>query len=891
MQQYLELKGQAGDALLLFRMGDFYELFGDDAVVASKILDITLTSRDKNKPNPLPMAGVPHHSYLGYLQKLLRAGHKVALAEQMEDPAAAKGIVKRAITRTFTPAIQFEHETSEASYLAAVAPEQSAGSHASVSSRWSITFLDPSTGESRFSGGLSVETLTSVLGAHPVKHVLDLGLTLPPEARAALAPGTLVEALPSNYLTAVESVETLKKQYGVLSFDAFGADEASLQALGLLVTYCLRTQKQERLLHLRPPRAIGESESMRLGPRTAQHLDLFPDLFELINRTKSALGARALRRWLVEPLARREKIMERQNAVRALGSRPEKRKVLCERLAQVYDLERLCGRLNARLANPRDTLALGRSLSELGLMGQSLQGVGPAPLLDSLAAELDELGRELEPFAKRVLTTQNEGAPLVSRDGGIFARGTTPELDRLLNLTEDGEKWLVEFETREREVTGIPSLKVKYNRVFGYSIEITSAHAKKAPAHYFRKQTMAGAERFFTEELKKFEEEILSASGKRKALELQLFEILVDDARLLVARFMRAAALLAELDAVQSLAALTDWPGWIFPEFDDSTEIDIEGGRHPVVDAAARGHFVPNDLKLLEARTLLITGPNMGGKSTVMRQVALIVILGQMGAPVPARRARWGVVSSVLTRIGAHDAIARGQSTFMVEMTELAYILHHADERSLLVLDEIGRGTSTYDGVSVAWAALEWITARLKSRTLFATHYHELTRLSAELPGIVNAHMAVEGGQGSADPSAPAAKLRFLYELRPGAVNDSFGIHVAELAGVPSAVISRAWQVLSGLEGKTEVRTSPLRAQESRDFGQLGLFGFSDAPSDAPGIARVAPGIARVAPAVPTSPILAELETADLNALTPIQAMNFLAAIQGRLHETAKRSS
>jgi DNA mismatch repair protein MutS len=603
---------------------------------------------------------------------------------------------------------------------------------------------------------------------------------------------------------------------------------------------------------------------MALGPRSAQHLDLLPStegapsLYQQINRTRSALGARQLRRWLLEPLKAAGEIAARQEAVRELagGLLPER---LGAELAGIYDLERIAGRLTTRLANPRDTLALGKTLSALGEVAALLKDVRAAELA-RLGGELVEVSLKLTNLAERITRTQREDAPLALREGGIFAKGTTPELDRLITLTEDGERWLVELETRERQATGIGSLKVRYNRVFGYYIEVTQAHLRSVPAHYQRKQTTVGAERYFTEELKKFEDEIVSAEARRRALEQELFNDLLQAAQAQTAAIMDAARLLGELDSLVALARLAAEPGWVFPTVDDSLELEIEAGRHPLVDAAARGEFVPNDTRLAAAdrRTLLITGPNMGGKSTVMRQVALIVVLGQMGAPVPARAARWGVVSSLHTRIGAHDAIARGQSTFMVEMSELAHILHHADERSLIILDEIGRGTSTYDGISVAWATLEWICRKLRARTLFATHYHELTRLAGELPALANAHMAVEGAR-----ALQGGGLRFLYELRDGAANESFGIHVARLAGLPAPVVDRAWQVLEELEKGTGAGS----AGDSPD--QLSLFA-----AGAPAAHEREPEAA-----VP-HPLVVELAAIDVDGLTPLQALNVLARLK-----------
>jgi DNA mismatch repair protein MutS len=859
MKQYWELKAQAGDALLFFRMGDFYELFADDAVEASKLLEITLTSRDKGKANPMPMAGVPHHSVQGYIQRLLKAGRKVAIGDQVEDPATVKGksIVRREVTRVFTPAVQFDHEGAEPAYLA-VALRQDA--------QWWLACLDASTGECRVSDPLAADRLAEELGRLPIRHLLRIGHDLPEGCRESLAANTLFEDLPSNYLAAEQADRLLRAHYGIDRLDAFVTPQAA-HALGIAVQYAIRTQYQERLGHLRLPQPLHRPKSLAFGPRTAQHLDLVPgadgspNVFTFINRTRSALGARQLKRWLLEPLKAPGEILARQTAVRELSESPRTDEISQE-LAGLYDLERIAGRIDARLANPRDTLALGRSLEMLPGLAQRLQAAA-SPALAELRQGLLLASEALSPLARRILDTQCDDAPLVSREAGIFKKGTSPELDRLITLTEDGQRWLVELETREREATGIGSLKVRYNRVFGYYIEVTQAHLKSVPAHYQRKQTTVGAERFFTEELKKFEDEIVTAEARRRSLELQLFDDLLADAKARIPGIMEAARWLGELDALVSLSRLCELPGWAFPAIDDSLDLEIEAGRHPLVDASTGGSFVPNGCALSPSTqmALLITGPNMGGKSTVMRQMALIVILGQMGAPVPAARARWGAVSSVHTRIGAHDAISRGQSTFMVEMSELAHILHNADERSLIVLDEIGRGTSTYDGISVAWATLEWICRKIAARTLFATHYHELTRLDSELPGLANAHMGVQ--------SEAKSKLRFLYKLQTGPANESFGIHVAKLAGLPTPVVQRAWQVLEELE------RGAAHAGGGVDSSQLSLFAAAPAQS--------APEPAMPEPQAP-HPVVEELAALDINQLTPVQALNLLL----RLQEDAK---
>lgn len=907
MKQYWDIKNQVPDALLFFRMGDFYELFGDDAIEASKLLEITLTSRDKNRPNPMPMAGVPHHSAQNYIQRLLKAGKKVAIGEQLDFPSEAdpslektagvKAIVRRELTRVFTPAVNFDLDLNETAYLATAIPVKNNVKNSQKN--WILACLDPATGESRLSEELTTETLTRLLDSLPIKHLLQLGLSsseenLQPLLTDSKKESVLFETLSANFLSHDQAARLLREHYKLSTLSTLVSEiPEAIQALAVLVQYVMRLQKQSELSHLRLPaplRASGSAHStvMAYGPRTPEHLDLFesahtsggPTLFSFLNRTHCSLGARELKRWLSEPLVASVKIRERQTSVRTIAKSREL-EALRSALRDIYDLERLSGRLTARLANPRDILALGRSLERV-------------PDLTRLAIELPDLHGVLKTaegtlntITRKITSSLKEDAPLASRDGGIFQKGVTADLDRLISLSENGERWLIELETREREATGISSLKVRYNRVFGYYIEITTAHAAKVPSHYQRKQTMVGAERFFTEELKKFEDEIVNASFRQRNLEEKLFEELLSEIRAQISPILSAARAIGELDALVTLALWAQEPGWVFPTIDDSLEMHIEGGRHPIVEQSlsnARGSFIPNSLDLSPATRmqLLITGPNMGGKSTVMRQMALTVILGQMGAPVPATRAHWGAVSALHTRIGAHDAIARGQSTFMVEMSELAHILHHADSRALLILDEIGRGTSTYDGLSVAWAALEQICHQIKARTLFATHYHELTLL--ELPGFANAHMAV--ADASQTDSSGKKELRFLYELSEGAASESYGVHVAELAGLPSSVVARAWEVLGQLEQKSErSEHSPfeesLLMNSNRTNGKELKEDQTEIIPLTPQLSLFSTGLKKeITTSTQSEELWDALQKLDLNRMTPLQTLNWIARWQ-----------
>lgn len=879
MKQYWEQKKLAPDALLLFRMGDFYELFDQDAVTASQLLDITLTSRDKNKENPMPMAGVPHHSAQGYIQRLLEAGKKVAICEQVEDPSTAKGIVRREIVRVFTPAIQFEGLSAESQYLGMVV---------CLEEKWGLGLLDPTTGETLWGEKENPQDWTETFQALKVKHLLYFGFHPPEKLLENLRhfPEILLESLPENFLTQDQASHLLKTHYGLASLDLFFPVPTAVFGIAGLIHYTLKTQHQEKLGHLQLPQPLERPQRLIYGPKTPWHLDLIsqdssqPSLFGFLNRTKTALGARTLKRWLLQPSIDPQEIALRQNAIQELNEYSVALQKITQVLSEVYDLERLAARVTTRLASPKDTLALGRTLSLLPNLGHQLSPF-ESPVLVEIHQALNDFYRELRPLADRIIHTQKDDPPWNAKEGGIFKKGLSSELDRLLKLTEEGEQWLIELEQRERQATQIPSLKVRYNRVFGYYIEVTKTHLKNVPDHYARKQSMANAERFITAELKEFEEQILTASTKQKALEQSLFEELLETIQQNMPTFLACAKRLADLDCLGSLAQLADETGWGFPKIDNTLDLEITDGRHPLVESYLGGEFVPNDLELGASKphstgrplTLMITGPNMGGKSTMMRQVALIVILGQMGAPVPARESRWGVFSSIYTRIGAQDAITRGQSTFMVEMTELAHILHRADERSLIILDEIGRGTSTFDGMSVAWASLEWICSRVRSRTLFATHYHELTQLQSRLPALANAHMAVD--------SSTENPLRFLYKLRKGPANESYGIQVAQLAGLPRPVIQRAWKVLEELEAHT-----PHPSSSDEDFRQLSFLGLSSEsqettlPLPIPFLENEAPLETPLETPVLSSQIglriLDEMAQTDVNQLTPLAALNLL---------------
>jgi len=851
MKQFWNLKEKTGDALLLFRMGDFYELFGDDAVEAAKILDITLTTRDKGRPNPTPMAGVPFHSIESYLQKLLDHGKKVAIAEQIIESGAdknQKGIVNREIARVFTPAVQFNSNSESNSFLAVVIKNKT--------NQFACGLLEPSTGELRTSTFGSVEDVISSIAPFGVRHILQFSNLI----SKSDAPDLLLELLPPNYLSDSQVELELQRHYENPAILKHFFTELEAKSAAILARYTALSQNKEKLGYIKLPKSLKVSNQLSFGSSTADHLDLFPkssgdsNLFRFLAKTRSAMGARRLRDWIQAPLVDPEAIAARQNQIRAVAKSSQIRTKISSLLSNVYDLERILSRVYHELCSPRDLEALQKTLNSVPGTIAELEKLSD-PSLEFLTKSLRESYEICRPLDDELESAIIEAPPLHCRDGGIFKKGYHSELDQLIELDEQGHRFISELEAKERLETKIPSLKVKYNRVFGYFIEVTKTHLDKVPNTYQRKQSTVNSERFFTVELKRFEDEVLSAGEKRKALEQELFSILIEKIKNEHLTVQKIAEALSNLDVLFALSFWTDQPGWTFPKIDTSLDLNIHEGRHPIVAESRRGEFVPNDLVFDQEnqRTLIITGPNMGGKSTVMRQIALIVILGQMGAPVPATRASWGVFSSVFTRIGAHDAIAKGQSTFMVEMMELAEILNRADERSLIVLDEVGRGTSTFDGMSVAWATLEWISLKIKARTLFATHYHELTHLENKFPTIHNTHMAVAESKDR--------KIRFLYELRNGASSESFGIQVAELAGLPSAVIQRARVVLRNAESDDK------SSQESRlfsapDDSQLSLF---ETPEPAPS----REGILKTV-----------IDAINIDETTPLQALGILSDLK-----------
>jgi DNA mismatch repair protein MutS len=787
MRQYLDVKERYPDGIVFFRLGDFYEMFFEDAHVAAQALDLTLTTRDKGKEDAIPMCGVPHHSARTYIQKLCERGHKVVICEQVEDPRVAKGIVRREVVRVVTPGVILDEEMLDAKtarYLAAVVPE---------GARRGLAYLDVTTGDFRAtvleSAGALADELARV------------------EPREILAPAELHGEVRRDgaALTAIEPPELDDARAILGDLAAASADGLPVRAAAQAVAYARATQPAGVLPLVRLV-LYRQGETLVLDDTSKTNLELTEtlvgrhkrgSLFGVIDQTQTGPGARLLRQWLLFPATDVARIRRRQDAVERLVEEAGLRADLRTALGGLYDLERLAGRVTLGAANPRDLGHLCRSLEALpGLVALLRAGLARGLAAPELLARDPGLD-DIRAAAADIAATLRDDPPLSYKEGGLVRDGFSAEVDELRRLADGGKDDILAIESRERERTGIASLKVRFNRVFGYYLEITRANLRAVPADYIRKQTLANAERYITPELADLEAKVLHAEDRLLALEAEIFDSLRRRVAERAPAILRAAAWVALLDACAALAEVAHRSSWVRPLVSDDDVLEIEDGRHPVVaELTPAGTFVPNDCRLdpRSEQVVIITGPNMAGKSTYMRQIAHITILAQMGSFVPAKRAAIGVVDRVFTRVGAADNLAAGESTFMVEMRETAHILAHATRRSLILLDEIGRGTSTYDGLSIAWAVAEYLHDAVGAKTLFATHYHELTELAEQLDGVRNLRVSVkEAGD----------QIMFLRKVEPGAADRSYGIEVARLAALPASVIERAREVLA-LHEKTE---------------------------------------------------------------------------------------
>ena len=809
MRQYFAAKAEYPDTLVLFRMGDFYELFYDDARKAARLLDITLTQRGASAGAPIPMAGVPFHAVEGYLAKLIRLGESVAICEQIGDPALAKGLVERKVVRVVTPGTVTDEalleERRDTLLLAIAAGKTSYG----------LAWIDLASGRFLLSEAASAEQLASELARLvPAETLVGEDVAWP--AFVSALPG-LRKRAPWHFDTETAQRQ-LNKFFGTRDLSGFGVEAMPLAiaAAGALLGYVSETQKSA-LPHLSGLASENPDETIALDAATRRNLELdtHPSgrhehtLLGVLDATITPMGARTLRRWLHRPLRNRDVLRRRYQAIESLIEQ-HRFDPLREVLRGIGDLERILARVALRSARPRDLSTLRDGLLAAPRLRQALQDCD-SPLLASLLDQLGEHTDTAQHLARAVL----EQPPALLRDGGVIASGYDAELDELRTLSTNANQFLIDLEEREKATTGIATLKVGYNSVHGYYIEISKGQADKAPTHYTRRQTLKGAERYITEELKSFEDKVLSARERALMRERALYEALLDFLIERLDALKQAASAIAELDVLAALAERGDALNWRAPQLVESEGIHIVRGRHPVVEQVRSDPFEPNDLVFDDARRMLIiTGPNMGGKSTYMRQNALIVLLAHIGSFVPADAATIGPIDRIFTRIGAGDDLSRGQSTFMVEMSETANILHNATKHSLVLMDEVGRGTSTYDGLALAQACAVQLATKNHAFTLFATHYFELTELAAQYPGIANVHLdAVEYDD----------QLVFMHAVKDGPASRSFGLHVAALAGVPKAVIADARKHLAALENGSQ-RSPASRSSEKESSPQLGLF-------------------------------------------------------------------
>lgn len=857
MRQYLELKEKYSDCLLFFRLGDFYEMFFEDAKTAAKELDLVLTGRDCGLSERAPMCGVPYHAVDNYIAKLIEKGYKVAICEQMEDPSLAKGLVERDVIRIITPGTVIEDrmlEEGQNSYIASIAAGDSA---------IGLAYADVSTGEFyllQLSGKQpAVALLDELERIRPREIIAEPSLFLQQLLSRQISSSYYLEQYSASAFLPESAKDILKRHFSVNSLSGFGVDEApyAVSAAGALMRYLDETQKNA-LSHIHGMRLLSRSQYMVLDSTTRRNLELTQPLrfggnkkntlIHLLDHAKTGMGGRMLRDWVDRPLQSIQEIERRLDAVDALKENLSQRKQLQELLHGMYDIERLCSKIVYGSVNARDCVALTQTIQRVPIIKETLRASESTALSD-IARDLDEM----EDVLNLLLTAITEEPPATLKDGGFIRAGYNAEVDELRSIAENSQSWLENFEQSQRENTKIKSLRVSYNRVFGYYIEVTKSYLAQVPYEYERKQTLANAERFVTPELKEMEQKILGAKDRLVLLENELFNAIREVLLKCTGRLQVNGSLIAELDCYVSLAEVASNNQYCRPKWNQQGRIMIINGRHPVIENAMKEPFVPNDVLLnrTEDRLLIITGPNMAGKSTYMRQTALIALMAHIGSFVPAMEADLSIVDRIFTRIGASDDLSSGQSTFMVEMSEVANILHNASENSLLILDEIGRGTSTFDGLSIAWSVLEYIADAKKcgAKALFATHYHELTELEGELSGVKNFRVTVrEIGED----------IVFLRKIVRGGADQSFGIQVARLAGLPEAVLARAKEILEKLESADiAAKREPAKIETSVQPSLLDESGEESA--------------------------LRIIREMDINHLTPLEALNQLFALHAML--------
>ena len=879
MRHYMETKKEYPDCILFYRLGDFYEMFFDDALTASKVLEITLTGKECGLPERAPMCGVPYHAVDSYLYRLVQNGYKVAIAEQMEDPKLAKGLVKREVIRVVTPgtitSAQALDETKN-NYLMGIVY---------MDGKYGVSTADITTGEFLVTEVDSGRELFDEINKFSPSEIIC--------NNAFYMSGVDIDELKNRYNVAVSALDShffgdescrkiLREHFKVGSLSGLGLDDYStgVIAAGAVMAYMYETQKST-LEHITAITPYCTGQFMIIDTSTRRNLELVETMREkqkrgtllwVLDKTKTAMGARLLRTWIEQPLIHKEEIIRRQDVVEELNMSYISREELCEYLNPIYDLERLIGRISYKTANPRDLIAFKTSLEMLPHI-KRLLGEFRSAVFKELEADLDPL-EDLYSLIERAI---EDDPPITVRDGGMIKEGFSEEADRLRQAKTEGKDWLAQLESREKEKTGIKNLKIKFNKVFGYYFEVTNSFKSLVPDYFIRKQTLTNAERYTTDELKELEDIIMGAEEKLVSLEYDLFCQVRDEIASQVVRIQKTAKAIAGIDVFCSLSAVASRHNYVKPAINEKGVIQIKNGRHPVVEQMMRDDlFVANDTFLDNGKNRLsvITGPNMAGKSTYMRQVALIVLMAQLGSFVPAQEADIGICDRIFTRVGASDDLASGQSTFMVEMTEVANILRNATKHSLLVLDEIGRGTSTFDGLSIAWAVIEHIsnTKLLGAKTLFATHYHELTELEGTIAGVKNYCIAVKE-QGD--------DIVFLRKIVRGGADKSYGIQVAKLAGVPDSVIARAKEIAEELSdnditsrakeiaqaGATVTQHKAVPKPDEVDMQQLSFF---DTVKD--------------------DDIVRELEGLELSTMTPIDALNTLYRLQTKLKNRWKEN-
>ena len=863
MEQYFEIKNQYKDYLLFYRLGDFYEMFFDDAIIASRELELTLTGRDCGEAERAPMCGVPFHSAETYIGKLIEKNYKVAICEQVEDPATAKGLVRREVIRMVTPGTLIECDLlteQKNNYLCALYMGEF---------EYAVCFADASTAEvyaTVLDGENMDARLKAEIGTYAPREVIcNLNQINMGEIGDFLASFRSIMVTDNQYARFEENAarERVKSQFGDDVREEYLQSRALVSAIGAMLGYLEDTQKRD-ISYIRELNVYSDGQYLDMDINTRRNLELTESmrtkekrgsLLWVLDKTRTAAGARMLRKWVEHPLLNQTAIVRRQAAVEELVGAFMLREELGEALSHVLDLERLTTRIVYGNANGRDLRAVASTAAVLPEIKQLLMSC-ESPRLHRICDDLDVLTDVCEKINVSIV----EEPPISLREGGIIADGYNEEVDQLRSVMKDGKGWLARVEEEEREKTGIRTLHIGYNKVFGYYIEVSKSFMNQVPAHYIRKQTLANGERYITDELKKMEATILGASDRICALEYELFQEIRAFVSKQSVRLQKTAALLAELDTYLSLATVASKNKYVRPEITQDDKIDIKDGRHPVVEQFVKdSYFVPNDAHLDtdKNRLMLITGPNMAGKSTYMRQVALITVMAQIGSFVPAQEATLGIVDKVFTRVGASDDLASGQSTFMLEMNEVSYILKNATRKSLIIYDEVGRGTSTFDGMSIARAIVEYTNSRkIGAKTLFATHYHELTVMEDEFDGIVNYNVAAKKRGDS---------VTFLRKIVRGSTDDSYGIEVAKLAGLPNEVIKRAREVLASVEATSKAvaeSDTGAKGKKKEPVRDDSLISLDDCVSEQ---------------------IVAELKAVDLNTLSPFECMSFLFDLKKRL--------